>query len=687
MDDRSWIFIEDRVNNPYFEKCLSDFLKFAYKKKEVGSRIYCPCRRCKNSERRKEETVRAHVTMKGFLTTYTNWIYHGEDPWDFNQENMNNGVFRRIENDDMNELIHETLGRTLEENSNINLEELRGACDEETNKFFKLLKHAETELYPGCKNFTLLSFVIKLLHVKSLCRWSNNSMTILLELLKEVFPENELFPSSYRDAWKIVKDLGLSYHKIHACPNDCLIYWKETEHETFCRKCGTPRYKQIVKQFDDSSEQANKVPAKLVRYFPLKPRLQRLFMSSKTASLMRWHEEERIKDGKLRHPADSLAWKHFNDRHPSFASDPRNVRVGLAADGFNPFKAMNNKYSTWPVILVPYNLPSWMCMKQTSFMLCLLIDGPKAPGNDIHVYLQPVIDELNEFWDPGVPTYDAASKQMFYLRAALLWTINDFPAYGNLSGWSTKGKYACPCCNKDVRSQWLMHSKKHCYLGHRRFLAIDHPYRLNRAQFDGTIEKHSRPVRLYGFEILEQLRDFRNEFGKDQPVSSARKRKRRTKDNNDFEQSPICRYNWKRLNVFFQLPYWVDNLLPHNLDIMHIEKNFLENLLWTLLGMGKTNDDINARYDLKEMGIRKALHPQSKGDKVFLPPACFTMSKDEKEIFCNVLKTVKVPDGYASNISRCVNIKERQISGLKSHDCHILMQQLLSIAVRRILPK
>nr|XP_027071665.1 uncharacterized protein LOC113696453 [Coffea arabica] len=429
--------------------------------------------------------------MKGFLTTYTNWIYHGEDPWDFNQENVSNGVFRHTENDDINELIHKTLGRTLEENSNINLEELRGACDEETNKFFKLLKHAETELYLGCKNFTLLSFVIKLLHVKSLCRWSNNSMTILLELLKEVFPENELFPSSYRDAWKIVKDLGLSYHKIHACPNNCLIYWKETEHEPF----------------------------------------------AESVELL----EERIKDRKLRHPTDSLAWKHFNDWHPSFASDPRNVRLGLAADGFNPFKAMNNKYSTWP---------------QTSFMLCLLIDGPKAPGNDIHIYLQPVIDELNEFWDPRVSTYDAAT--------------------------------------------------------------IDHSYRLNRAQFDGTIEKHSRPVRLYGFEILEQLRDFRNEFGKDQPVSSAKKRKRRTKDNNDSEQK------------------------------------FLGNLLWTLLGMGKTNDDINARYDLKEMGIRKALHPQSKGDKVFLPPVCFTMSKDEKEIFCNVLKTVKVLDGYASNISRII---------------------------------
>ena len=34
------------------------------------------------------------------------------------------------------------------------------------------------------------------------------------------------------------------------------------------------------------------------------------------------------------------------------------------------------------------------------------------------------------------------------MRASILWTINDFPAYANLSGWSTKGKFACPICNK-----------------------------------------------------------------------------------------------------------------------------------------------------------------------------------------------------------------------------------------------
>lgn len=63
---------------------------------------------------------------------------------------------------------------------------------------------------------------------------------------------------------------------------------------------------------------------------------------------------------------------------------------------------------------------------------------------NIDVYLQPLIDDLKTLWESGIETYDAFKKQNFHLRAALLWTINDFPAYGMLSGWSIKGKLACP---------------------------------------------------------------------------------------------------------------------------------------------------------------------------------------------------------------------------------------------------
>ena len=58
-------------------------------------------------------------------------------------------------------------------------------------------------------------------------------------------------------------------------------------------------------------------------------------------------------------------------------------------------------------------------MKQTFFMLSLLIPGPTAPGNDIDIYLQPLIDELNELWEVGAETYDASTKQNFCMRPAI----------------------------------------------------------------------------------------------------------------------------------------------------------------------------------------------------------------------------------------------------------------------------
>ena len=95
------------------------------------------------------------------------------------------------------------------------------------------------------------------------------------------------------------------------------------------------------------------------------------------------------------------------------------MRLGLAVDGFNPFKIMSTSYSTWPVVLVPYNLPPWICMKQSSFILSMIIPGEKGPGNDIDIYLQPLIEELKQLW-LGVETYEVFRNENFYLCAALL---------------------------------------------------------------------------------------------------------------------------------------------------------------------------------------------------------------------------------------------------------------------------
>ncbi|WMV09020.1 hypothetical protein MTR67_002405 [Solanum verrucosum] len=286
-------------------------------------------------------------------------------------------------------------------------------------------------------------------------------------------------------------------------------------------------------------------------------------MSSEVSKAMRWHHEEHNKDGLLRHPADSEAWKSFDCRYLEFAKDPRNVRLGLTSDGINPFVTMRTAHSTWPVILMPYNLPSWMCMKQKFFILSLMILGPKAPENNIDVFLQPLIEELNELWDVGIETYDTSTKEMFQMREALMWTINDFPTYGTLSGWSTSSQLACPCCNINTH--------------YRRFIFV------------------------FGSQVSNQVKDIKFTLGK------------------------------------------------------------------------------SSEGDMK---IRPCLWPQYRASRrTYLPPTYFTMSLKEKELFYEVLKNVKFPHGYSSNIARW--IRKRKLFGLKTHDCHVIMQELLPIALRR----
>ncbi|XP_019236072.1 PREDICTED: uncharacterized protein LOC109216379 isoform X1 [Nicotiana attenuata] len=456
-----------------------------------------------------------------------------------------------------------------------------------------------------------------------------------------------------------------------------MIYWNETKDRIDCNFCKTPRYKQF-KGESSSSMETSKIPAKVFRYFSLIPRFQRLFMSSKTSTQMRWHAEGCTRDGVMRHPADSIAWNFFDELHPSFSQDPRNVIFGLASDGFNPFKSMSISHSTWPVVLVPYNLPPWLCMKQPYMILSIIIDGPRAPGNDIDVYLRPLIDELKELW-VGVDTYDVSNNHMFQMRASLLWTISDFPTLDNLSGYGVKTRYPCPCCLTKTKFLRLRNGRKYGFMSHRRWLPNGHKFRKDKVTFNGFKELEVASKRLSGIEVLEQLKDINNKFGKG-PSTKSNKRKW-----NDFDHvdDAVLQNLWKKKSIFFELDYWKDNMIRHNLDTMHIEKNVFDNIFWTLLNIdGKGKDNLNSRLDLQEMGIRKALHPKKRANgKYYLPPACFTLSNAQKEMLLQVLRDVNVPDGYASNISHCVNIKQRTMHGLKSHNCHILMQQLLPFAL------
>jgi hypothetical protein len=484
-----------------------------------------------------------------------------------------------------------------------------------------------------------------------------------LKLLSVQFPKCSI-PASYAEAKKVIRALGLGYDSIHVCPNNCVLVRKELAKMDNCPVCGASRWKD-----EDTRKQ---IPNKVLRHFPVVPRLQRMFASKKLSEQAQWHKLKRKPvHNELSHPADGEAWKDFDRKYDWFAKDARNVQLDLATDGFNPFGKMSASFSMWPVFLIPYNFPPWECMEQSNFMMGLLIPGPTSPGKDMDLFLQPLIDELLDLWK-GVPTYDALTKKSFDLHATVIWCIHDYPALSTLSGRVTTGYYACVRCDKNPCSRRLRN--KICYIGHRRFLPRDHVWR-TKFFFDGQTEEREQPEEFTMDELNEQLARVSHVKPGNHPDNKKRKR----------QEEGQC---WKRRASLWDLPYWSNLKLRHNLDVMHIEKNICLALLVTFLDItGKSKDSINARLDLEDMGVRKNLHLKPDGNSYTLPHASYTMTKTQKLAFCAFIKNVKFPDGYASSLSRCISADECKVQALKTHDYHILLQRILPVSLRGILDK
>lgn len=218
--------------------------------------------------------------------------------------------------------------------------------------------------------------------------------------------------------------------------------------------------------------------------------------------------------------------------------------------------------------------------------MSLLISGPKALGNDIDVYLQPLIDEVMELWN-GVETYGALTNDTFKLHAALMWTINDFPAYGNLSGWKTKGYLACPYCNVDTCSFRSKKSKKLCFWGRRCLPDQDHPLRRYKVAFNGKVEERPPPKLRCGADLLYQMRKIKITFGKHNKKPICHKRKRKGREKKKSGSS-----SWKKVSIFFTLPYWKDRSFDKAQYMSCTRRKMCENLYlgrcWILRGNLKT---------------------------------------------------------------------------------------------------
>jgi len=114
----------------------------------------------------------------------------------------------------------------------------------------------------------------------------------------------------------------------------------------------------------------------------------------------------------------------------------------------------------------------------------------------------------------GVGTYDASKGEYFQLRAVVLWTITDFLGLGYVSGCVTAGLAPCPDCHSYICSHRLGKGSKTCYMGHRRFLDENHPFRFDIDKF-GLTKFRQAPTPLSREEVLECTKDIVTVFGKD----------------------------------------------------------------------------------------------------------------------------------------------------------------------------
>ncbi|GJW10137.1 putative transposon, En/Spm-like protein [Tanacetum coccineum] len=319
---------------------------------------------------------------------------------------------------------------------------------------------------------------------------------------------------------------------------------------------------------------------------------------------LRWHATRRITDGVLRHPADSQAWRTIDEKFPEIAEDTRNLRLGISADGVD-VNTRNKHHSVWPVLTVIYNLPPWLCMKRKFINLSVLISG--YPGNDIDVFLEPLVDDLHTLFETGVDTYDASTKDNFNLCAVVLWTINDYPALGTLCGCPYSGFKGCVVCGKDTNCVRLSALSK---------------------------QKNQEDTRGRGGKIQKQKRNTTEEEGSSSQVN---------------RQNGVY---WKKFNIWYRkLKYWRHNPIPHCIDFMHVEKNVAESIVGTLLHVpGKTKDGLNARLDLAELGVKPELFAMQDEDKTTLPLAGYTLTNAKKDIFCETLHNIKGIKGYCSII-------------------------------------
>lgn len=405
-------------------------------------------------------------------------------------------------------------------------------------EYDSIQEHARVPLFESSQ-ITCLQAVVLMLNMFRCNKASNVQIDQAFALAHRVLlPQPNTLPDSEYEASLLLRRLGLDFQSMEVCPNNCVIFRGPFSALELCPNCRSMRRRRHGNSW---------VPQKILRHFPLEPKLKRIFRSPLQAATMTWHARPRLADGLVRHVSQSKHMEDIRRKEPEFCADARRLFLALITDGMNPFSEKRSTYSMWPVILQNYNVPPWMTTKSYFILLSILILGPKGPsGDDFDTLIEPLVEELLELWMHGVMMQDAArwkNEHHFLMKVMIIFCIHDLPAYGLAAGCVTKGYNGCPVCGPNTLSRRSEFLRKNVYEHQARLhLHGDHPMRTNRRDFRGQVELRMAPPRMTADEVIFHA-EKRQQWLDDGGVPGG-------------DDDPVHESGIKRKSILFRLPYW-----------------------------------------------------------------------------------------------------------------------------------
>ncbi|XP_068748657.1 uncharacterized protein [Montipora capricornis] len=369
-------------------------------------------------------------------------------------------------------------------------------------------------LYPGAK----ISVVEALVHMFD---WFTSHPSLSKQAFSEnlhylhnyILPQGNLLPSSYQEAYQVIKPFLIPEITYHVCPNDCIIFRKEYKNAAKCPKCLENRFKSN-----------SHLPKRTFIYLPLCPRLVRSYGTASIAEALQSHQENMSDENRntlLRDIHDSPLWKKAYSQDGTCQGDPRGLSLSLCLDGLNPWSKNKTNYSMWPIVLGQLNLPRSIRNLFSNLLLVGIIPAQEDGKEPYHLdpYLEILVDELLCLTD--MKMYDAYRKESFPIKVGILLHVLDYQGIGKVFHMTGTGSYrGCSWCQ--VKGMYCSHLKKIIYLGNRRYLAPENEMRKDIVNFpEKTRENRAEPPARKFNEDLNYHKAYANAKNQSQAKSIA----------------------------------------------------------------------------------------------------------------------------------------------------------------------